>query len=230
MPRRRRAAASPDHYATLGVQADADHDDIKRAYRALALKFHPDKNSGCQSATSRLAEINLAWEVVGDQERRRIYDMQRAADGTTLHTSQRRGPIALARKIVLGSSSRRSFPWTCGLPYLRRHRLSQVSSHLRGGKSVLLYLHLGGSPRATRQVSVILELHQLLSDSVYIAALDVGVAPSDGLSLAFTERAIVHPNITRRLRFPCRARRLRRTPSFSTAFCLARITSYRAHC
>ncbi len=63
-----------DYYATLGVQKAATAKDIKQAYRKLARKFHPDLNPGDKKAEARFKDINEAYEVLGDPEKRKKYD------------------------------------------------------------------------------------------------------------------------------------------------------------
>ncbi len=63
-----------DYYKTLGVERNADEDTIKKAYRKLARQFHPDVNKGDKKAEERFKEINEAYEVLGDQEKRKMYD------------------------------------------------------------------------------------------------------------------------------------------------------------
>ena len=63
-----------DYYTTLGVPKDATDADIKKAYRTLARKFHPDVNPGDKTAEAHFKEINEANEVLGDPEKRRKYD------------------------------------------------------------------------------------------------------------------------------------------------------------
>jgi curved DNA-binding protein len=63
-----------DYYATLGVAKTATEKEIKAAYRKLARKHHPDVNPGDKSAESRFKEINEAYEVLGDADKRRKYD------------------------------------------------------------------------------------------------------------------------------------------------------------
>ncbi|MFM8304239.1 MAG: molecular chaperone DnaJ [Actinomycetota bacterium] len=64
-----------DHYETLGVPRNATDDDIKRAYRDLARRFHPDSNPDDPDAEERFKEIGAAYEVLRDPERRRRYDL-----------------------------------------------------------------------------------------------------------------------------------------------------------
>ena len=62
-----------DYYSVLGVPKNADADQIKKAYRDLALKFHPDRNKSPE-ATEKFKEINAAYAVLSNDEKRRQYD------------------------------------------------------------------------------------------------------------------------------------------------------------
>ena len=61
-------------YETLEVSATADDVEIKKAYRRLAVKYHPDKNPGDKTAEAKFKEVTHAYEVLSDPEKRRIYD------------------------------------------------------------------------------------------------------------------------------------------------------------
>jgi len=63
-----------DFYETLGVARDVSDEDLKKAYRRLVLQYHPDRNPGDRTAEEKIREINAAYEVVGDPEKRRAYD------------------------------------------------------------------------------------------------------------------------------------------------------------
>jgi len=68
--------ASKDYYQTLRIDMDADQDSIKQAYRRLAMQYHPDQNPGNSEAIAKMKEINEAYAVLGDSQKRRHYDMQ----------------------------------------------------------------------------------------------------------------------------------------------------------
>jgi curved DNA-binding protein len=63
-----------DYYQTLGVDRNASEDDIRKAYRRLARKHHPDVNPGDPTAEERFKDINEAYQVLGDSEKRQKYD------------------------------------------------------------------------------------------------------------------------------------------------------------
>ena len=65
------------HYETLGVAEDASEAELKKAYRVLAKKHHPDKNPGDPTSEARFKELSGAFEVLKDQDKRRQYDAER---------------------------------------------------------------------------------------------------------------------------------------------------------
>ena len=71
-----------DFYRVLGVSRDASDDAIKKAYRKLVFQHHPDRNPDSTQAESKIREINEAYEVVGDPEKRRNYDRLTWGDET----------------------------------------------------------------------------------------------------------------------------------------------------
>jgi curved DNA-binding protein len=76
-----------DYYKILGVARSASADDIRKAYRQLAMKYHPDRNPGDKAAEERFKEINEAYQVLNDTEKRAHYDQL----GSAYSNWQRRG-------------------------------------------------------------------------------------------------------------------------------------------
>src|SRR5690606_21204353 len=68
------ATGMRDYYEVLGVARDADADAIKKAYRKLALKYHPDRNGGSKEAEEKCKEATEAYEVLRDPQKRAAYD------------------------------------------------------------------------------------------------------------------------------------------------------------
>ena len=63
-----------DYYKTLGVERSASEDEIKKAYRKLAMQYHPDRNPDDKDAEEKFKQINEAYQVLGDSEKRTRYD------------------------------------------------------------------------------------------------------------------------------------------------------------
>jgi molecular chaperone DnaJ len=70
-------AQNTDYYAVLGVSASATQDEIKKQYRKLAAKYHPDKNQSDPKAADRFKEISEAYTTLGDPDKRKQYDQMR---------------------------------------------------------------------------------------------------------------------------------------------------------
>ena len=66
--------AKRDYYEVLGVEKGASLDDIKKGYRKLAIKYHPDRNPGDKEAEEKFKEATEAYEVLSDDQKRPIYD------------------------------------------------------------------------------------------------------------------------------------------------------------
>jgi DnaJ-class molecular chaperone len=78
--------SGPNHYATLGLDRGCTAEQIRDAYRLLAKQFHPDINPRFPDALSQTQALNLAYEILGDVERRRIYDRELASAEKTFRS------------------------------------------------------------------------------------------------------------------------------------------------
>ena len=66
--------AKQDYYQTLGAARDATADDLKKAYRKLAMQYHPDRNPGDDAAEAKFKEVSEAYDVLKDEQKRAAYD------------------------------------------------------------------------------------------------------------------------------------------------------------
>lgn len=95
------ATTKKNLYATLGLKRNATNTEIKKAYRKLSMKFHPDKNKS-PDAESKFREISYAYEILSNAEKRKVYDAQ--------------GHAGLERFVMDVSSP-------CLLRFRRRHKM-----------------------------------------------------------------------------------------------------------
>ena len=70
-------SANKDPYEALGVKPDASQNEIKKAYRRLAKKYHPDSTGGDKAKEARFKEVSTAYDIVGDPDKRAQYDSMR---------------------------------------------------------------------------------------------------------------------------------------------------------
>jgi molecular chaperone DnaJ len=101
--------AKRDYYEVLGVERDADVEEIKKAYRKLAVKHHPDKNPGDKGAEEKFKELGEAYEALSDPQRRAAYDRYgHAAFDPRMRSGPRGGgfhdPADIFREVFGGSS------------------------------------------------------------------------------------------------------------------------------
>lgn len=100
-----------DYYQILGVRPDASQEDIKKAYRLYASKFHPDKHGGDKFFEERFKEIRSAYDVLGDPETRAAYDRQLSSERThddEVHTEPSHTPERPANPV----NPQQTFSWS----------------------------------------------------------------------------------------------------------------------
>lgn len=74
---------SKNYYESLGVDKSASAEEIKKAYKKMAMKYHPDRNKGDKVAEEKFKEINEAYQVLGDESKKKNYDQFGSADGAS---------------------------------------------------------------------------------------------------------------------------------------------------
>ena len=88
-----------DYYYILGLNKNATIDDIKKAYRKLSLKFHPDKNENDTFFTERFKEIQEAYEILSDNYKRQKYDNDFNSNNSTFNYTSVR-PVGLTNSLT----------------------------------------------------------------------------------------------------------------------------------
>ena len=104
--------AKRDYYEVLGVERNAGEEDIKKAYRKLAVKYHPDKNPGDKAAEEKFKELGEAYEALSDPQKRAAYDQcghaafdPRARAGGGFRSGGFHDPFEIFREVFGGSGS-----------------------------------------------------------------------------------------------------------------------------
>src|ERR1700756_4110245 len=98
--------AKRDYYEILGVDRGVDVEEIKKAYRKLAVKFHPDKNPGDKAAEEKFKELGEAYEALSDPQKRAAYDEYgHAAFDPRRRASGFHDPFEIFREAFGGSGS-----------------------------------------------------------------------------------------------------------------------------
>jgi DnaJ-class molecular chaperone len=81
---------TPDYYRILGIDSKASSDKVKESYRDLAFKYHPDRNEGNPTAAEKMKQINEAYAVLSNSEKRREYDALRSRFGSSAYRQFRK--------------------------------------------------------------------------------------------------------------------------------------------
>jgi len=107
-----------DYYKLLGVSKDASEEDIKKAYKKMALKWHPDRNAGSEEASQKFKQISEAFEVLSDKQKRTIYDQfgEEGLKGGGPSPGAGAGPSPFANFGGFPGGGGTSFTFTSGTP------------------------------------------------------------------------------------------------------------------
>ncbi|MCS7324702.1 MAG: J domain-containing protein [Anaerolineae bacterium] len=116
-----------DYYKILGVDRNADQETIKKAFRKLARQYHPDANPGNKQAEEKFKEINEAYEVLSDPEKRKLYDQM----GNSFYQYQRAGGDPRQYDWSRWSGGATGSFWDDELPFAEF-----IESIFRGGQTV----------------------------------------------------------------------------------------------
>src|ERR1700731_1425906 len=129
--------AKQDFYETLGVSKSADAEQLKRAYRKLAMQYHPDRNSGDKAAEQKFKDISEAYDVLKDDQKRAAYDRFGHAAFEIGGGGPRGGGFRLWRRLCryLRRDVRRIHgrPARAGRQHPRQRSALQSRDHARGG-------------------------------------------------------------------------------------------------
>jgi curved DNA-binding protein len=128
-----------DYYKTLGVSRDASQDEIKKAYRKLAVKYHPDKNPDDKETENLFKEINEAYEVLKDPGKRKKYD-QLGANWKQYENSD----FTRGQKSDFGRSGWSPFGGSSGGPYSFGEDLGDIFGDSDSGFSDFFNMFFGG--------------------------------------------------------------------------------------
>ena len=96
-----------DYYKTLGVQSNASQDELKKAYRKKAMKYHPDQNKGNPEAEAKFKEVSQAYDILKDEDKRAAYDRygEAAFDGSMGSGGGGGGVVLLAYRRLVETGS-----------------------------------------------------------------------------------------------------------------------------
>ena len=104
-----------DYYEILGVERTASEPDMKKAYRKLAMKYHPDRNQNNEQSEARFKEVQEAWSVLSDSRKRAAYDQFGHARQPDAGRGSERGRKTDPRSRNVGLRDLQGFRFTSGL-------------------------------------------------------------------------------------------------------------------
>ena len=171
-----------DLYKTLGVGRDASTSEIKKAYRSLTRKYHPDKNPGDKAAEERFKSVSSAYDVLSDQERRSLYDEFGDMSLTQGFDAQRaRAYKANQERAYAGSGFGGGFPMDDSVfenvGDAKATNFDDLLSRLFGGGRVR---STPSQPRARRGADISGEISVSFNDALHGTTVPLRIDSADG--------------------------------------------------
>jgi DnaJ-class molecular chaperone len=114
--------ADQDYYKILGVERGASKDDVRKAYRKLARKYHPDINPGNKEAESKFKDLSVAYDVLSDEKKRKLYDEFGEAGLAAVSTPTRHGVTSTGSSSRRGPAAAMISTWTTSAIFLAPRR------------------------------------------------------------------------------------------------------------
>ena len=122
-----------NYYDILGVSKNATADEIKKAYRTLAFKYHPDRNQGNAAAEEKFKQISAAYDVLGDEAKRRQHDMGYSTDNYSYDSQANTGNQQYQRQYQYTYSNpfgdENFWEWFNGAQFRSRNQQAQNTNH-----------------------------------------------------------------------------------------------------
>ena len=159
-----------DLYSELGVDKSASAEEIKKAYRNLAFKYHPDRNEGNKAAEDKFKRINEAYSVLGDEGKRRQYDLYGSSSSQSYSSgSQGSGPGYGQSYGTYGS-----YEWASGdSAFWEFFRQAENSRNSSDGKNTYTWTTRNTNTKYTRKQGVTMLLNGLLQAIAGFAFFDL---------------------------------------------------------
>ena len=191
------ATMKRDYYEVLGVARDATPEQLKAAYRKLAMQYHPDRNNGDKGAEERFKEVGEAYSVLSDPQKRQRYDaFGHVGDGPQPDFGNFSFDSAFDLfDMFFGGAGRRR---TAHRPAARRRPAHEHRDHLRGGGVRREANHRGAARDAVRRVQGIRGARRDQRHPVHRLPGHRAGAPDDAVDLRAGHQRRAVPDVSRR--------------------------------